>query len=53
MYIFDSLGYVNKLKEAGVSEKEAIIHAEALVGVLSILHDRQKRRAYQQQRRAK
>lgn len=51
MRIFDSLGYVNRLKEVGVSEKEAVIHAEALVRVVQTLDDRDRQRelAYKQQ----
>ena len=32
--IFDSLAYVNKLKGAGVNEKQATVHAETLFAVL-------------------
>jgi hypothetical protein len=31
---FDTLAYANKLKSAGVSEKEAEIHAEAIASVV-------------------
>ena len=32
--IFDTLQYANKLKAAGVSEKQAEVHAEAMAGLV-------------------